>query len=119
MSFTLGEAVEECSVDCEVKRHLSVGIDKGRKVDPRSKTIPFRAAITPITGQDLKRLGMGQRVEGTMLIIAEEELFTAKSSPCRLADILTYKDVRYQIAVVNDWEEIGGFFECVGTRLDR
>lgn len=94
-------------------------MEKGRKVDPRTETLPWSASITPITGQDLKRMGLGQRVEGEMLIISEKELFTAKSSPCRLADVLTYKGVAYQISIANDWEDLGNFYECVGTRLDR
>jgi hypothetical protein len=102
-----------------VTRHVSVALDKGRKADPRVEKLQVDASITPITGQDLKRLGELQRVEGTMLIITPSELFTAKSSPCRIADELHYKGIDYQISMVNDWYDMGGFYECVGTRKQR
>lgn len=119
MSEDLSDAVEECSVDVLITRSLSVSVSDGRKSSPRTEDLPWRASVTPITGQDLKRLGLGQLVSGTMLIITGKELFTAQSSPCKLADVMTYKGIRYQIGVVNDWDDLGGFYECVGTRLDR
>lgn len=115
----LSDAIQECSVPVEVTRHVSVAIDNGRKVDPRTEALSIDASITPITGQDLKRLGEGQLVEGSILIITETELFTAKSSICRIADRLRWHGANYQISIVKDWSDQGNFFECVGTRLDR
>lgn len=119
MIADLTDAIGECSVRVTVTRHLSVGFDKGRKVDPRTKEIAASVSITPLTGNDLKRLGEGQLVSGSKLIISPVELFTAKSSVCRIADVLHYRGLDYQISVVKDWLDLGGFFECVGMRINR
>ena len=115
----LSDAVLQCSVEAVVTRHVSVGLEKGRKKDPRVEQFCVDAAITPMTGQDLKRLPEGQMVEGSVLIITPTELKTENSSACRIADRLDYRGVTYQISMVNDWFDAGGFYECFGTRLDR
>jgi len=119
MSSDLADAVLDCSEEYEVTRHLSVAMDKGRKADPRTEALTIDAAITPITGQDMKRLGEGFKVEGAILVITPNELFTSQSSTCRLADQLHWNGADYQISVVKDWSTQGGFYECVGTRMNR
>ena len=119
MSDDLIGAVLDCSVDVEVTRHLSVAMDKGRKVDARVTTLEIDAAITPITGKDLKRLGEGFKTEGAILVITPDKLFTTDSSICNQPDKLRWHDDDYQISVVKDWTDQGGFYECVGTRIDR
>lgn len=115
----LSDAITECSVDAIVTRHVSVGLIDGRKVDPRVERFSVKASITPITGKDIRRLGEGQISSGSKLIITPRELFTVKSSDCRIADVLEYKGVSYQISVAKDWYDLGGFYECVGTQVER
>lgn len=112
-------AVLDCSVEVTVTRHVSVALDKGRKTSARTEKFKTSASISPMTGQDLKRLGEGQMVEGSVLIISVVELFTAKSSECRIADRVEYRGIDYQISKVNDWSDLGNFYECVGIRSDR
>ncbi len=114
--MSLASAVKSCSKKYVVKRHLSVGVLHGRKADPRTENVKVDAAITPITGRDLQRLGGGHRVEGTLLILSIQELFTSDSSVCSIADTIIWKGVDYQIKTVLDWDDQGGFWECVGTR---
>jgi len=115
----LSDAVLDCAVEALVTRHVSVSMVKGRKRDPRVEQFCVQASISPITGPDLKRLGEGQLAEGTVLIITPTELLTVLTSTCRQADVLRYRDTDYQISTVKDWFDLGGFYECVGTRLTR
>ena len=115
----LSDAILDCSVKVEVTRHLSVALDKGRKTDARTETLTIDASVTPITGKDMRRLGEGQITEGSILIITPTELLTSKSSECRIPDQIQYRDADYQIDIVKDWFDQGGFFECVGLRLNR
>lgn len=113
----LTDAVEECADDIIVTRHVSVALNKGRKASARTERFKARATITPLTGQDIRRLSEGTNVEGTHLIICTSELKTSKSSPCEIADEIAHKGSNYQIGIVKDWFDLGGFYECVGTRL--
>ena len=115
----LSDAILQCSEEVVLTRHVSVSMEKGMKVDPRVETFRLNASITPITGQDLKRLGENQRVEGTILIITPTKLLNAESSSCRIADMLHWHDADYQVGVVKDWSYQGGFYECIGTRRQR
>lgn len=119
------EDLTDAIIDCAVKgpvivtRTKSVSTDHGRKADSVTEEIPIVAAITPITGQDIRRLGSGFVAEGTHLILTETELFTSKSSSCQVPDVVNHKEIDYQISKVLDWSEQGNFYECVGTRINR
>ena len=115
----LSDAVLECSEHVVITRHVSVSMDKGRKADPRVERLQIDASITPITGQDLSRLGSNHRVEGTVLIITPSELLTSESNECRIADMVHLHDADYQVDIVKDWSFHGGFFECVGISRQR
>ena len=115
----LSDAVLQCSEEVDLTRHVSVSMEKGMKADPRTERFKLQASITPITGEDLKRLGENQRVEGTILIITPTRLLNAESSSCRIADMLHWHGADYQVGTVKDWSFHGGFYECVGTRRQR
>ena len=117
----LTDAIADCAVKGPVivTRTNSVSTDHGRKAGSVTEEFPIVAAITPITGQDLRRLGDGFVAEGTHLILTETELLTSESNSCRVPDVVAHKGNRYQISQVLDWAEQGNFYECVGTRLNR
>ena len=121
----MSEDLTDAIIDCKVKgpvivtRTLSVATDHGRKAGTTTEELTIIAAITPITGQDLKRLGSGFVAEGTHLIITPTELLTSKSSTCQIPDVVANKKNRYQISRVLDWSGQGNFYECVGTSLQR
>ena len=121
MSEDLTDAIIDCAVEgpVVVTRTLSVSTDHGRKSGTTTEEIPITASITPITGQDLRRLSDGFAVEGTHLILTPTELLTSESSSCQIPDVVSHRGNEYQISKVLDWSEQGGFYECVGTRLNR
>lgn len=121
MSEDLADAIEDCAVKGPVivTRTKSVSTDHGRKGDVVTEELPIIAAITPLTGADLRRLGSGFVAEGTHLILTETELLTSDSNSCRVPDVVNHKEIDYQISGVNDWSDQGNFYECVGTRLNR
>ncbi len=114
----LSSAVRSCSKEYKVTRHVSVSVENGRKVNPRTKEVTVDASITPLTGKDIRRLGGGQRSEGSILIISIQELFTTESSVGNVADIIHRRGTDYQVSTVKDWD-IGNFYECVGTKVQR
>ena len=117
----LTDAITDCAVKgpVVVTRTKSVSTDHGRKADPVTEQFPIVAAITPLTGKDMRRLGDGFVAEGTHLILTETELLTTDSSSCRVPDVVNHKEINYQISRVLDWSEQGNYYECVGTRLNR
>jgi len=115
----LSGAVLDCSVEALLIRHLAVNYEKGRKQEALTEECEIHASISPMTARDLKRFPEGQLAEGTVLIITPTELFTVRTSTCQIADVVRYKGIDYQISTVNDWFDLGGFYEAVGTRLPR
>ena len=115
----LSDAVLDCSVPVIVTRHRAVARDKGRKLASLVEQFQIHASISPMTGADLQRLPEGQRAEGAVLIITPDKLHTVDTSECNVADTVNYNDIDYQISMVNDWSELGNFYEAVGTRLQR
>lgn len=117
----LTDAIIDCAVEGPVivTRTKSVSTDHGRKADTVTEQFPIVAAITPLTGRDIQRLGSGFVASGTHLILTETELLTSDSSSCRVPDVVNHKDINYQISRVLDWSEQGNFYECVGTRQNR
>ncbi len=112
-------AVLQCSVPVKVTRHTSVMRDKGRKQEPLTDELEVLASITPIDAATLQRLPEGQRADGMVLIITTELLFTVETSECNIADQVHYNGIDYQVSQVKDWFQMGGFYECTGTRLQR
>ena len=121
MSEDLTDAIEDCKVEGPVivTRTTSVATDHGRKAGEVTEQFSIVASITPITGQDMRRVGSGFVAEGTHLILTETELLTSNSSSCRIPDVVNHKEIDYQVSKVLDWSEQGNFYECVGTRLPR
>jgi len=115
----LSSAVIDCTVCATLCRFSSTALEKGRKQEPIREEKEILASISPLTARDLKRFPEGQLAEGTILIITTEELHTVSSSKCQIADEVIYKDTCYQISTVNDWYDLGGFYEAIGTRLKR
>ena len=120
MSGDLTDAIIDCAVEGPVivTRVVGIAIERGRKGETTTEEFPITASITPIAGQDIRRLGSGFSAEGTHLILTPTKLFTAKSSSHQMPDIVDHKDNRYQISKVLDWFEQGGFYECVGTEIN-
>jgi hypothetical protein len=115
----LAEAVLDCSVPALLIRHQGVNLEKGLKQESLTEEKDIHASISPMTGKDLKRMAQGQLAEGSVLIITTTELFTVRTSACQTADVVRYNNVDYQISMVNDWFDLGGFYEAIGTRLPR
>ncbi len=116
----LSDAVLSCSTTAKVIRHLPTALSKGRKLE-KSKKFEFeiQASITPISARELFRTPEGQRRDGKVKIISNTQLQTARVNECRQADVVCQNDKRYEIDLVKDWFDIGGFFEMEGTQLDR
>jgi hypothetical protein len=119
MIHDLTDAVLDCAVPAIVTRNRTTGLSKGRKTTPLVTRFEILASISPLTAADLERLSEGQKSGGEILIITPCELFTSSSSECRIADELSYQGNDYQISVVKDWHDLGGFYECMGTRVQR
>lgn len=120
MLHDLGDTVLACSLDLEVTRFLPTPVIAGRKQgEPRCEVFHIQASVQPTKTKDLQLLPEGQRSEGAIDIFSTERLFTARLSETRTADNVLYNGVRYEVQVVEDWFDLGGYFRSMATRLDR
>lgn len=116
----LSDCVLACSEQVCVTRFLQTPLSKGRKQDTLPETsFTVDASVTPVDSKDLQRLPEGMRNDGTIRIISPSRLRTAKTSQCRVPDRVDYNGVRYNVELVNDWFNSGGFYEMFATREDR
>jgi len=116
----LSDAVLACSTPVQVSRHLPTPMVNGRKQGrPICHEFRILAAVMPMKQKDLQRLPEGQRTEGGVDVFSKEPLQTARVNECRVADRICYRGVNYQVELVDDWFEQGGFYQALCVRLDR
>lgn len=116
----MAEAVEDCSFTVDVTRFGEPLVAKGRKVaEGETENLRITAMIAPMSQAELRRFPEGSKVEGSVLIISTTQLRTVQTSEFETADHVLYNGITYQIQSVNDWNDLGGFYEMMGERLDR
>lgn len=113
------DCIDLASVPVTIIRHLRSARVKGRSPDPVTKKILAETSIQPMTGKDLERLPEGMKTTGTKKIYSTVELMTVKTSECRVPDRVLYKSETYQIEESDDWQDLGGYFKYVATRVER
>jgi hypothetical protein len=77
-----------------------------------------RMTVEPM-GRNERQLSEGDRTEGRVQAFGTEELKTVDTSECKIADEFEYKGIRYEIALVDDWRIIGGYYRYEAVRKDR
>ena len=61
------------------------------------------ASVQPLSGKQAQLLPEGRRIEDAITIFTNEELFTAKSSSNKKADVVLYRGGRYEVFNVKIW----------------
>ena len=116
----LSGAVLSCSTPVTVTRFSAPQIVKGRKVGkPVQETFSILASVQPAGQQQLRRLPEGTRTEGAVVVFAVERLRTENIETGEQADHILSNGVDYQVETVDDWFDLGGFYEIMATRVDR
>ena len=113
------KAVKHASCPARLTRHLSVGLCKGMKVNPRTEEFKITAQVTPLSDESTAQEKEGLRSNGNVLIITIYEILTSDSNLCGLPDVVEYEGISYTIVRARDWSAIGGFYECIGQRIKR
>ena len=81
--------------------------------------IPFWGIIQPLTDEELAQVPEGDRVQGMMGFISEQQMFetnaTGIGQPSGLSDTITWNAVVYKVVKVVPWKDFG-FFKAIGSR---
>ncbi len=86
---------------------------KGRYTAGAETEISMPLSIQPLTGRQQELLPENVRTRRSMLVFAGEELRTASPDGQTIADVVLYKDRRFEVFNVKDWSDFGGFWEAV------
>lgn len=95
----------------------TVTLDKGRTVASASAPRTISAVVVQGSGDQLRRLAEGERIESTITVIAKERLDDGQSG--RTADIVIWpvnSGNRYTVTISSDYSEMSrGFWQAICT----
>ncbi len=86
---------------------------KGRYTPGTPTELSMLMSIQPLTGRQQELLPENVRTRRSMLVFADEELRTASPDGQTVADVVLYKDRRFEVFNVKDWSDFGGFWEAI------
>ena len=112
-------AIEACAVDVHVTRFLPAQVVKGRiKGDLPKQEFTIRASLQPATQAQLQLAPEGMRAEGSVALFTETKLLTVHTSESQVPDRLHYKGIEYQVRMVDDWSDLGNYYEVLASRFE-
>lgn len=116
----LADAILDCAVSLDVTRFYAPEVRNGRvQSAPRESVIKIKGSIQPVKGKELQALPEGMRVQGVVKLFTQTELFTVRTSECKLPDQVLYRGVMYLVSDVEDWHDLGNFYRALLLRRDR
>ncbi len=121
-SGNLAEAVLDCAAPVTLLRAekaASQRAARGRVNPPVVKPRTIQLAVQPLKQKELKLLPEGMRNSGAVKCYGIDELKTVDTSDCKSPDLFISKGVTYQVMAVDDWEDAGGYFKTIATRVNR
>ncbi len=72
-----------------------------------TSTFKALASVQQPTPRDLQNLPEGERVKNPKMFICTKKLQTASEDDSTLADVLTFKGVRFKVIMLADWLSYG------------
>ena len=95
----------------------TVTLDKGRTVASASAPRTISAVVVQGSGDQLRRLAEGERIESTITVIAKERLDDGQAG--RTADVVVWPintGNRYTVTISSDYSEMSrGFWQSICT----
>lgn len=93
--------------------------DDGRWDEQGEDTFYIHASVQIAKGDELLRLEEGRRTRSALKIYTTTKLHTANVDNGSQPDILEYKDDEYQVDLVDDWSEEGGYYKVLATKVGQ
>lgn len=110
----IGEIIADFAVPLELHRRGNGTMVNGRYFKGAITVTPLDAAVVPAVGETLQRLPEGLRTERVIQLFSETALRTVKVAG-NDADEVLYSGKLYQIHHVSDWNDQGGFYDCLAV----
>lgn len=89
----------------------------GRLEEPStSSTFTVAGVLAPLSGRERERLPEGQRERATWQLFTPTQLRTASGTET-LADLVTVDGDAYEVAQVDEWAGLGGFYRAVLVKV--
>lgn len=87
----------------------------GRKVAASSTTFSIVGSVSPAPGKTLELLPEGYRGRAGVVVFTATKLQTAEGG--QDPDLVSIGGQSYQVAALEDWSELGGYYRAVCVRL--
>jgi hypothetical protein len=118
----LSSAIMACAVTITVTRHLPSPVEYGSVSGKAPKKVfDIQASVQPLgvkeKQRELQMMPEGMRNSGLVKVFTVCELFTVKTSTCQIPDRFDYRGVTYQVQGVDDWFDLGGYYQIIATRM--
>ncbi len=121
-SANLAEAVLDCAAPVTLLRASPSATQRaarGRVNPPVVTSSRISLSVQPMKQSELKLLPEGMRNGGAVKCYGTDELKTVETSACKSPDLFISKGITYQVMSVDDWEDAGGYFKTIATRVNR
>ncbi len=115
-------------------RHLATGIyavtrfapgsygtetEDGRYRRGTAHTFRVRASVQPLSGGELLRLPEGERTRERIVVFTARRLKTASQQGESSADQIEYQRNRFEVELVESWNERFGYYRCVAAKIEE
>ena len=93
-------------------RHQPGTYVKGRWQEGAETEIAIKASVQPVTGKELQMLPQTFMSRATIKVYSVDELFQGSREAGQSPDSIIWRDKRYEVNVVEDWSEQGGYYKA-------
>ena len=101
----------------EIRRRLKGTYENGRWISQAEKKFKIKASVQTAIDKDLEDVDEGRRVNGGIKIYTDTRLQTACVKDQRQPDIVDHKGEDFLVEKVSDWEDDGGYFKVIASRM--
>jgi hypothetical protein len=109
--------IEELASEYVVTRRAKGAYANGRWATLPPNTLAIQAVVTPVAGTAREPLPQGVDLDTSLAVFTTAPLFAG--GPQYDADVITIRDVPYQVKRVADYSEWGNFYHAFVERKDR
>lgn len=93
--------------------------EHGRWIAQEQKELKIRASIQTAGDKDLQDVDEGRRVNGGIKVYTKTLLQTASVDGKQQPDIIDWHGESYLVEKVFDWNEAGGYYKALATRMGQ
>lgn len=102
----------------KIRRRGQGAYEDGRWVAQDDTTLEIKASVQTAIDKELEDVDEGRRVNGGIKIYTDTKLQTASVDEKTQPDIVEWKGNDFLVEKVSDWNQDGGYYKVIATRMD-